>query len=225
LDEIIVIDKPKGMTSHDVVDVVRRSFGIRKVGHAGTLDPMATGVLVVLTGKMTKESGRFLNDDKEYDAELVLGATSDTEDAEGSIKPSGASSYPDRDAIQRAFAGFKGEIEQIPPAYSALKHKGRKLYELARKGIRVEKDPRKIFISRLEITGISLPAVSFSVECSKGTYVRKLASDIGERLGCGAYLSALRRTRSGRFTIDQAIDINDLGKIPNNKHQITNNIQ
>lgn len=212
MDRIFVIDKPRGPTSHDIVDIVRRTFNIKKVGHAGTLDPMATGVLVVLTGKCTKESERFLNDDKEYEGELTLGATSDTEDAEGVITGSGGAVDLDPAGIKEAFSTFLGDTEQVPPAYSAVKYKGKKLYELARKGIRVEKEPRRITISRLEISEISLPRVKFTVTCSKGTYIRKLAADIGERLGCGAYLSALRRTRSGQFTIAQAITLDKLTK-------------
>ncbi|MEI6863212.1 MAG: tRNA pseudouridine(55) synthase TruB, partial [Candidatus Omnitrophota bacterium] len=213
MDRIIVIDKPKGPTSHDIVDIVRRTFNIKKVGHAGTLDPMATGVLVILTGKCTKESGRFSDDDKEYEGELTLGATSDTEDAEGVITDSGSSTNIDPIRIKEVFDCFLGSIEQVPSAYSAVKHKGKKLYELARKGIRVEIAPRKITISRLDITEISIPKVKFCVTCSKGTYIRKLAADIGQRLGCGAYLSALRRTRSGKFTIDQAITLDKLSKL------------
>lgn len=213
MDEIIVIDKPKGPTSHDIVDIVRRVFNIKKVGHAGTLDPMATGVLVILTGKCTKESGKFSSDDKEYEAELTLGATSDTEDAEGVITDSGKSIDPDLARIEEAFYAFRGAIEQVPSAYSAVKYKGKKLYELARKGVKVEVEPRKIIISRLDILDISLPRVKFSVTCSKGTYIRKLAADIGQRLGCGAYLSALRRTRSGKFTIADAITIEKLSTL------------
>ncbi|MEI6863240.1 MAG: pseudouridine synthase, partial [Candidatus Omnitrophota bacterium] len=142
--------------------------------------------------------------------ELTLGATSDTEDAEGVIIDSGKSTDFDPVIIKEAFRAFLGPIEQIPSAYSAVKHKGKKLYELARKGIKVEIEPRKIVISRLDIMDISLPKVRFSVACSKGTYIRKLAADIGKRLGCGAYLSALRRTRSGDFTIDKAITLDQL---------------
>ena len=219
MDGIFVIDKPKGPTSHDIVDIVRRTLHIRKVGHAGTLDPMATGVLVILTGKYTKESNKFSSDDKEYVAELTLGATSDTEDAEGVITGSGKPIDPDPVRIKEAFYAFLGPIEQIPSAYSAVKYKGKKLYELARKGIKVEIQPRKITISRLDILDISLPKVRFVVACSKGTYIRKLAADIGQRLGCGAYLSALRRTRSGKFTIDQAMTLDKLTK----EMLITNN--
>lgn len=210
MDKIIIIDKPKGITSHDVVDFVRKRLNIRKVGHAGTLDPMATGVLVVLTGKCTKRSGEFLNCDKEYECELTLGARSDTGDAEGKIVQSGNSYDFKPDVIEKAFKAFLGAIEQVPPAYSAVRHNGKKLYELARKGIVIKKEPRKIVIQKLDITGVSLPKVFFKVACSKGTYVRQLACDIGETLGCGAYLSALRRTRSGSFTIKEAINMENV---------------
>lgn len=219
MDAIFVIDKPKGPTSHDIVDIVRRTLHIKKVGHAGTLDPMATGVLVILTGKCTKESNRLMCDDKDYEGELILGATSDTEDAEGVITDSGKPVDQDTGRIKEAFGAFLGEIEQVPSAYSAVKHKGKKLYEFARKGIVVKKDPRRITISRIDITEISLPRVKFAVTCSKGTYIRKLASDIGERLGCGAYLSALRRTRSGEFTIDKAITLDRLNELAVNGHR------
>jgi len=205
VDKIIIIDKPKGITSHDVVDFVRRRLKMRKVGHAGTLDPMATGVLVILTGSCTKRSDEFLNGDKEYECELTLGARSDTGDAEGKIVSSGISYDIKPVVIEKAFKAFLGTIDQVPPAYSAVRHNGKKLYELARKGIFIKKEPRKITIKKLEITGIALPKVFFKVACSKGTYVRQLACDIGEALGCGAYLSALRRTRSGSFGIEEAI--------------------
>jgi tRNA pseudouridine55 synthase len=220
VDEIIVVDKPKGITSHDVVDAVRRRFGIRKVGHAGTLDPMATGVLVVLTGKRTKESEIFLKDDKEYEGELTLGATSDTQDAEGRIAASGKPIDFTEDEIRAVFTKFVGAIEQAPPAYSAVKHNGKKLYELARKGIIVKKEPRKITILSLDILGISLPKIRFKVVCSKGTYIRQLAADIGARLGCGAYLSALRRTRSGRFAISDAITLDELVRLTGHDPQL-----
>lgn len=210
MDGILVINKPQGATSHDIVELIRKKFSIKKVGHAGTLDPMATGVLVILIGGYTKSSQSFLNEDKEYEGTLTLGAASDTQDAWGVITPSGRTVNSDRAEIEKAFNKFVGEIEQRPPMYSAVKYNGKKLYELARKGISVEVRPRKVIIKRLEITGISLPQVSFGVTCSKGTYVRRLAADIGDRLGCGAYLSRLSRTRSGRFAIDQAISVDEL---------------
>jgi tRNA pseudouridine55 synthase len=210
MDGILVVDKPQGMTSHDVVALVRRRFGLKKVGHAGTLDPMATGVLVMLIGKHTKSSNSFISDDKEYDATLMLGGRSDTGDAWGRITPSGSAvSFSDAE-IKKAFDKFTGEIEQQPPMYSAVKFKGKKLYELARKGVSVEMKPRKVIIKRLDITSIALPCVSFRVTCSKGTYIRQLCVDIGEALGCGGYLSRLSRTRSGKFTADKAVSVDEL---------------
>jgi len=214
MDGILIVDKPQGMTSHDVVDFIRRKFKIKKAGHAGTLDPMATGVLVMLLGSATKSAHRFLNDDKEYEATLTLGGTSDTGDAWGMVTRNfGKQVAFDDDRIKAAFNKFMGVIEQTPPAYSAVKVKGRKLYELARKGVRVAVEPRKVTIKELDITGVSMPEVSFRVTCSKGTYVRQLCVDIGEDLGCGAYLSRLRRTRSGPFAIGEAVTVADLGDL------------
>jgi len=210
MDGILVVDKPQGMTSHDVVDLVRRRFGLKKVGHAGTLDPMATGVLVMLIGKLTKSSNSFISDDKEYDATLTLGGRSDTGDAWGKIAPSGTTASFSPSEIEKAFSAFTGEIEQSPPMYSAVKFKGKKLYELARKGISIDVKPRKVVIKRLDISSIALPSVSFRVTCSKGTYIRQLCVDIGETLGCGGYLSRLVRTRSGAFTVGQAIALDEL---------------
>ena len=212
MDGILIVDKPQGMTSHDVVNLIRRRFAIKKVGHAGTLDPIATGVLVMLLGKYTKFSDRLIKDDKSYEATMVLGATSDTGDAWGKIEPSGAKPYFTDDEIKRIFDEFIGEIEQTPPMYSAVKYKGRKLYEFARKGVTVQVAARKIFIKDIKISRIALPEIGFDVVCSKGTYIRQLCSDIGKRLECGAYLSALRRIRSGAFTIDGAIKIEDMRK-------------
>lgn len=213
VDGVLVVDKPKGMTSHDVVDFLRRKFALKKVGHAGTLDPMATGVLVMLIGSFTRRSGEFLNDDKEYAAKMVLGAESDTLDAWGRITPRQESVTCVRADIEKAFNKFLGEIEQTPPQYSAKKHKGRKLYEFARKGVNVKVDPKKVTIKNIEILNIAFPEIVFRVVCSKGTYVRQLASDIGKELGCGAYLSGLRRMRSGSFTIKDAVGMEELMKI------------
>ena len=210
MDGILVVDKPQGMTSHDVVDLIRRRFGIKKVGHAGTLDPMATGVLVMLIGQYTKSSDALMSDEKEYDAILTLGGRSDTGDAWGKVEPSGRDVTFSDAEIAKSFNFFTGEIEQKPPMYSAVKINGKKLYELARKGISVEAKPRKVTIKRLDIGTIKLPEVSFRVICSKGTYIRQLCVDIGEALGCGGYLSCLERTRSGKFAIDQAIGLEAL---------------
>lgn len=213
MDGILIVNKPQGMTSHDVVDFMRKTFALKKVGHAGTLDPMATGVLVMLIGKSTKASGELINDSKEYYAEMILGADSDTGDAWGKLSPRNEIVKPKKDDIEAVFKRFTGPIEQIPPAYSAIKYKGKKLYELARKGIRVILDPRKVHINKLEILDIVLPRITFKVECSKGTYIRQLCVDIGSSLGYGAYLSKLNRTRSGIFSIDEAIGIEELKKM------------
>ncbi|MBN1526808.1 MAG: tRNA pseudouridine(55) synthase TruB [Candidatus Omnitrophica bacterium] len=211
MDGILIVDKPQGMTSHDVVDFIRNKFKIKKVGHAGTLDPMATGVLVMLLGPATKSSGRFLSDDKEYEATLTLGGTSDTGDAWGMVtRHFGEPVVLGDNRIKAAFKKFMGVVEQTPPAYSAVKVKGRKLYEFARKGVTVKVEPRKVVIKELDITGVSIPEISFRVTCSKGTYVRQLCADIGKDLGCGAYLSCLKRTRSGPFTIAEAVTVADL---------------
>jgi tRNA pseudouridine55 synthase len=210
MDGILIVNKPQGMTSHDVVDFIRRRFGVKKVGHAGTLDPMATGVLVILIGKLTKSQNRYMSGDKEYDATLTLGAESNTGDAWGKITPSVGSIDFSPGRIEEAFKKFSGEIEQAVPMYSAAKHNGRKLYELARKGMTVVIEPKKVTIKKIAIQNISLPEVSFSVTCSKGTYIRQLAVDIGKDLGCGAYLSRLVRTRSGEFDIDETIGIDKL---------------
>lgn len=210
MDGILIINKPQGMTSHDVVDFVRRKFGLKKVGHAGTLDPMATGVLVTLVGKATKSANDFIKDDKEYEGAFILGGTSDTGDAWGRVAHTGKNFFFEPSEIQEAFKKFLGAIEQTPPAYSAVKVKGKKSYELARKGIKPDLKPRKITINRFELLGMSLPEVSFRVSCSKGTYVRQLCVDIGDHLGCGAYLSKLCRTRSGAFSIAGAVSVNEL---------------
>jgi tRNA pseudouridine55 synthase len=210
MDGILIVDKPQGFTSHDVVDFIRKRFGFKKAGHAGTLDPMATGLLVILIGKYTKTSSAFLNENKEYDATLVLGATSDTGDAWGNILPRPNSGKISRKDIEDVFSKFLGPIDQIPPSYSAKKFKGKKLYELARIGIELKLEPRKVFINSLRILDIKIPEVSFKIACSKGTYVRQLCADIGAALGCGAYLSKLRRTRSGFFCIDMAVSVEEL---------------
>jgi len=212
MDGILIIDKPQGMTSHDVVDIVRRAVGVKKVGHAGTLDPMATGVLIVLIGSYTKLSQKLMSDEKEYDATLTIGCRSDTGDAWGKLDAPQAVPHIKRPDLERAFSGFVGEIEQVPPMYSAVRFKGRKLYKLARKGLTVEAEPRKILIKRLDIKEIDLPRVSFSLVCSKGTYVRQLCVDIGEVLGCGAHLSRLTRTRCGDFTLASAVTVDELKK-------------
>ncbi|MDD3906334.1 MAG: tRNA pseudouridine(55) synthase TruB [Candidatus Omnitrophica bacterium] len=213
MDGVLIVNKAQGMTSHDVVDLVRRRFRIKKAGHAGTLDPMATGVLVLLIGAYTKLSGQLMSEEKEYEGSLILGASSETGDAWGKITPSGVSVDFSDDEIRAAFDNFLGEIEQFPPMYSSVKINGRKLYELARKGVSVQAPARKITIKNIEVTRIALPEVFFKLTCSKGTYVRQLSSDIGSHLGCGAYMASLNRTRSGKFVIDEAIRVEELRKM------------
>ena len=212
MDGILIVDKQQGMTSHDVVDLIRKRFRIKKCGHAGTLDPIATGVLVILIGNSTKSSNQLMSEDKEYSGSLTLGAVSDTGDAWGKIVDSGKPVSFSETAIRDAFKKFLGELEQTPPAYSAVKVGGHKLYELARKGIPVTAKPRKINIKDIEILKIGLPKVSFRLTCSKGTYVRQLCADIGAALGCGAYMSELKRTRSGGFNIEEAVGVEELRK-------------
>lgn len=209
---VMLVDKPSGITSHDVVLFLRRKFAIKKVGHAGTLDPMATGVLVMLLGTATKRSNDLITDDKEYEGTLRLGITTDTCDKEGRVVSTREVNEMPEDSIREAFLSFSGDIDQTPPIFSAIKHKGKKLYELARKGIEVQIKSRRVTIHEIEIKDINLPDITFRVRCSKGTYIRKLAHDLGEKLGCGAHLIALRRTRSGRFSIDDAVGLEDLKK-------------
>jgi len=211
-DGIILIDKPRGMTSHDVVDFIRKRFACRKAGHAGTLDPMASGLLIILLGSFTKKSNHFLNCDKEYEARIFLGIATDTGDAVGNIRERRAvpAGVFDVDAVENALKFFRGPISQIPPMYSAKKIKGRKLYELARKGIVVKRQSREVFIKELKVLDISPPEIGIRVKCSKGTYIRQLAEDIGERMGCGAHLSFLRRTGIGRFLLHDAVAFEQL---------------
>ena len=213
MDGVLVVNKESGMTSHDVVDLIRRRFNLKKVGHAGTLDPMATGVLVMLIGSYTKLSGQFMSEEKEYEGSLILGASSDTDDAWGKITSSGKSTDFTDDEITAAFKNFLGESEQFPPMYSSVKVNGKKLYELARKGLTAVVQPRKISIKNIEVTKISLPEVFFKVTCSKGTYVRALCADIGKALGCSAHMGSLKRSRSGKFGIDKAVEMDQLRRM------------
>ncbi|MDD5428626.1 MAG: tRNA pseudouridine(55) synthase TruB [Candidatus Omnitrophica bacterium] len=213
MDGVLAVNKAKGMTSHDVVDLIRRRFHFKKVGHAGTLDPNATGVLVILIGSYTKLSSQFMSEDKEYEGSLIFGASSDTLDAWGKITPSGKTVNFTDEEIKNAFGKFLGETEQVPPMYSSVKVNGQKLYELARKGLSAQPAPRKIAVKNLDILKIKLPEVFFKLTCSKGTYVRQICADIGEDLGCGAYMASLARTRSGRFAIDESVPIEDIRKM------------
>ena len=209
INGVFLFDKEKNMTSHDVIDFVRNSFGVKKAGHAGTLDPRATGLLVVLVGKATKLSNQFLEDDKEYIGTLKLGERTASGDSEGSVIDTREINVSE-EKIFEVIKTFVGTIKQVPPMFSAKKIKGKKLYHLARKGIEVKREPVDVTIKEIEICKIDLPIVEIRVACSKGTYIRQLADDIGEKLGCGAYLKELRRTASGKFNVENAISISTL---------------
>ncbi len=205
MNGIIVLNKPVGKTSHDMVYFMRRLTGIKKIGHTGTLDPDASGVLPICIGSATKAADMLTLSDKRYRAEMTLGAETDTQDASGTVIEKRAVNVSE-DEIRAAVSGFVGEIEQIPPMYSAIKKDGKKLYELARKGEEIERPARKITIFEINILDIDLKknTVSLDVLCSKGTYIRTLCRDIGEKLGTLAYMSKLERTKTGMFTIEQA---------------------
>lgn len=207
---LLLIDKPRGITSFDVVRQVRRVFGTRKVGHAGTLDPLATGVMAVALGEGTKLLQFLLAENKSYRATLHLGVTTTTLDAEGQELERRSLPSHLLDELMRILPAFRGEIQQIPPMYSALKRDGVPLYKLARAGKTVELQPRLVRIDRLEVVHDDLPQLTIEVSCSKGTYIRTLGADIGEALGCGAHLSALRRLSIGAFTIDRCLPLEQL---------------
>jgi tRNA pseudouridine55 synthase len=208
---ILVVDKPVGMTSHDVVQIIRSGTGIRRAGHTGTLDPRASGVLVILIGPAVRLSEFVSASDKRYQAILRLGSTTDTYDAEGLFtRQSSAPLDISEEKFEEALKQFIGEIEQTPPPFSAVKSHGRKAYEMARQGEEVDLAPRKIQVYHLEVLEWAPPEVVIDVHCSSGTYVRSLANDMGNVLGCGAYLIGLRRTKSGRFSLRDAVPLRKL---------------
>lgn len=206
---ILIVHKHAGVTSNDIVQKLRRLYGTRQVGHTGTLDPMARGVLPVLIGRAVKASDFITAENKRYTAEMKLGLETDTEDITGTVLKE-CTQIPGEEAVLAACASFVGDIEQIPPMYSALKVGGKKLVDLAREGITVERQPRPITISALDAQRLSEDIYRLDVRCSKGTYIRTLCADIGKSLGCGAVMSALIRTESGPFSLDQAYTIADL---------------
>lgn len=207
---VLVLDKPVGMTSHDVVQVIRRGIGIRRAGHTGTLDPRASGVLVILIGPAVRLSEYVSAADKRYQATIRLGSSTDTFDSEGTV--TGTASYLEitEDEFDTVLQEFVGEIEQVPPPYSAIKVDGRRAYDRARKGEEVNLEPRKINVYSLELLEWAPPEAVIDVHCSSGTYVRSLANDLGEKLGSGAHLVGLRRTRSGQFTLKDAVPLRRL---------------
>jgi len=209
---VLLIDKAPGMTSHDVVAIARRQLNMKKIGHCGTLDPMATGLLMLVINRATKIQDLLMSEDKTYTGTLTLGATTSTQDKEGEIVEAKKVPALSEEEVKAAFACFTGKFEQIPPMVSAIKKNGVPLYKLARKGQVVERAPRPVHVTRYEVSRVELPEVDFTVDCSKGFYVRTYAHDIGEKLGCGGHLSALRRTRSGRFNLERAVPVEVLKK-------------
>jgi tRNA pseudouridine55 synthase len=198
------------MTSHDVVALVRRRLGIKKVGHCGTLDPLATGLLLIVIGKGTKIQDLLMSEDKEYSGTMILGVSTDTQDSAGTVIQERPVPSLDETAIRAAFDKFAGDFYQMPPMVSAIKQGGVPLYKLARQGKTVEREPRLVHVYRYSIDRLALPEIDFTVLCSKGFYVRTYAHDIGEELGCGAHLKNLRRTKSGRFSVEGAITVDEL---------------
>lgn len=215
INGVVVVNKPQNWTSHDCVAVVRRVIGVKRVGHTGTLDPMATGVLPVCVGTAARINEYLDYDTKTYDCVMKLGIITDTLDIWGEVLEERPVPDMDEAVIAETIMGFTGEISQIPPKFSALKVAGKKLYEYARAGQEVEIKPRKIIIKHISVNNINLEnkEISFTVECSKGTYIRSLCADIGEKLGCGACMSGLVRTKTGVFTLDDTVDIEAVKKM------------
>ncbi len=209
-DGVLLVDKAPGMTSHDVVALVRRRLQIKKVGHCGTLDPIATGLLLLTLGRGTKIQDLLMSEDKEYAGTLSLGATTDTQDRAGQILEEKPVPELTEENVRAAFEKYRGDFYQMPPMVSAIKQGGVPLYKLARQGKTVEREPRLVHVYNYTIGRVESPEIDFSVSCSKGFYVRTYAHDIGETLGCGAHLQNLRRTRSGRFLVDGAITVDEL---------------
>ena len=207
LDGAILVDKPSGPTSHDVVDAIRRRFGIKKVGHCGTLDPNATGLLIIVLGRGTKLSERLMGDDKVYEGTIKFGEATDSYDSDGELTSSLPVMPMTLEELNAEAATFIGDLMQVPPMVSAIKKDGVPLYKLARKGIEVEREPRLIHVYNFRFTTYAEPLGQFRVACTKGTYVRSLAHDLGEKLGCGAHLTTLRRSASGRFDVADALTL------------------
>src|SRR3989454_10712547 len=214
IDGVILVDKAEGMTSHDVVALARRQLGIKKVGHCGTLDPIATGLLLLTIGRGTKVQDLLMSEDKEYVGTLTLGTSTSTQDREGEVVETKPVPQLNEAEIRAAFEKFRGDFYQLPPMVSAKKHGGVPLYKLARQGKVVEREPRLVHVYRYSVDRVALPEIDFSVVCSKGFYVRTYVHDIGEELDCGAHLKSLRRTKSGRFDVAQAISVDQIKNAP-----------
>ncbi len=207
--EVILIDKPAEWTSFKIVHRIRKTVGVKKVGHAGTLDPLATGLLIVCTGKKTKEIYKYQNLNKTYSGTITLGKRSASMDLGSEVIEEKPVVGIDENKILEIRDSFLGKISQIPPMYSALKVDGKRLYDLARKGKTVEREPREVNIEEFKIEDITLPDIKFTIVCSKGTYIRVIADDFGNKLGCGALLSSLRRTKIGDYSVDNAFEIDE----------------
>src|ERR1700745_1424427 len=213
LDGALLIDKPAGPTSHDVVDAIRRHFGMKKVGHCGTLDPNATGLLIIVLGRGTKLSERLMSDDKVYEGTIKFGEATDRYDSDGEVPGSLPVPPLTLDELNKAGEEFVGDIMQTPPMVSAIKKDGVPLYKLARKGIEVEREPRLIHIYNFQFSAYQEPLGHFRLACTKGTYVRSIAHDLGQKLGCGAHLTALRRSASGKFDVADALPLDAILKL------------
>jgi tRNA pseudouridine55 synthase len=213
LDGALLIDKPAGPTSHDVVDAIRRQFGIKKVGHCGTLDPNATGLLIIVLGRGTKLSEKLMSDDKVYEGEIKFGETTDSYDADGEMTASLPVPPLTLDELNAAAEEFVGDQMQTPPMVSAVKIKGVPLYKLARKGVEVPREPRLIHVYNFRFSAYQEPVARFRLACTKGTYVRSIAHELGRKLGCGAHLATLRRMISGKFDVADARPLDELLKL------------
>jgi tRNA pseudouridine55 synthase len=214
LDGVLLVDKPTDHTSHDVIARLRGKLKMKRIGHAGTLDPMATGLLIVLVGKATRVSQYLMSVDKEYTGTISLGKVTTTQDAEGEMLETRPVPALAEDDVRNAMKAFIGDQYQTPPMYSAIKIDGVPLYKKARQGEEVEREPRFIRVSHFELTRFASPEIDFVLRCSKGTYVRTIAHDLGQKIGCGAHLSKLRRTGSGKFTIGQCLTLDEIQALP-----------
>jgi len=210
MEGVLLVDKPQGLTSHDVVYRLRRKLSMKKIGHAGTLDPMATGLLIMLIGKATRISQYLISNDKVYEGEATLGVVTDSQDAEGEVRETRPVPELTEAQVREAMKGFLGDQYQMPPMHSAIKIGGVPLYKMARKGEEVEREPRFIRVVSFELNSFTPPKLTFTLHCTKGTYVRTIAHDLGQKLGCGAHLSALRRTGSGKFNLSAGLTLDQI---------------
>ena len=214
LEGVLLVDKPTGFTSHDVVARLRRKLAMKRIGHAGTLDPMATGLLIMLIGKATRISQYLTNLDKEYEGTIELGKITNSQDADGEVMETRPVPALTEAEVRAAMQTFLGDQYQTPPMFSAIKVGGVPLYKLARKGEEIVREPRFIRVSAYELTRFALPHLDFRMRCSKGTYVRTLAHDLGQKLGCGAHLTTLRRSASGKFDVADALPLDQIEQLP-----------